>query len=250
MSSNNNGSTGSSLGCGISDPATTTAPEDVALPIAEIKGHHGTAFWNLDRSAHALITGPAGSGKSVALAQLRAEAARCGIVTFRLDPNGPPQTATVPGPQRIARTDAEIVEVIEHLHELMVHRYGQLKRGELGSSSDLAPIVVLIDDVGAVLGRSRSISAERLSSLIARGRSVRIHLCLAAQRAGDVPTQMRDNIQFRFSLTKITQADAIQVWGDAHTGTELPSDVPGRGIITTPDGPKEAQVYQLPNPGA
>ena len=36
------------------------------------------------------------------------------------------------------------------------------------------------------------------------------------------------------------------MWDDAHIGTEVPADIPGRGTISTPVGPREAQVYKLP----
>lgn len=249
MNVNNNGTT-SPLGRSILHPPTITAPGDLALPIAQIEDHPGTAFWDLDLDPHALITGAAGCGKSVALALIGAEATRRGIATFHLDPKGPPRSSTtLPDPQRIASTEAEIVEVIEHLHDLMKQRYSQLKQGDL-ESSDLAPVVVLVDELVTVLGRNWSISAERLSSLITLGRSAQIHLCVVAQRPGDVPAQTRDSIRFRLTLGKSTRADAIQMWGDAHTGTELSAHGPGRGTITTPEGPREAQMYRLPDPTA
>lgn len=248
-------------------PQPITPANHLKLSAAAIAGRLEPGTWDLDgKTPHGLITGETGGGKSYAFLVLAVEALRRGIPVFGIDPKKIELMALEnwPGMERLGVEAPEMADIITYLHDLMMHRYTLLRRRQL-QRRDLQPILVLLDELlilqkalndhwalqkarEGIKGGKDHPAIGMLISLIVLARSARIHLCFGVQRpqATLFDEGARDSIRFRLSLGSLTQEGAIQMWGDAHTGTDVPADVPGRGTISTPAGPKEAQVYRLP----
>lgn len=237
------------------------------LQVAQAAGLADPASWNLDgKTPHALVTGETGGGKTYAFLNLAVEALRRGIPVIGVDPKMVELMAMEewPGFERLATDPAEMAEVIAYLHDLMMYRYHLIRTRQL-RRADLWPIVAFLDELlilqevlndhwarekaeKGIKGGSQHPAIRLIVRMAALARTARVHLAVGVQRpqATLFPEGARDNFRFRLSLGSLSAEGAQQMWDDAHIGTEVPADIPGRGTISTPVGPREAQVYKLP----
>lgn len=244
-----------------------TAGNRFQIQCAAVAGQLAPATWNLDgKTPHAMVTGETGGGKTYAFLNLAVELLRRGIPIFGIDPKKIELMSMEgwPGLEQLATDPEAAVQVIEYLHDLMMWRYTLIQDRKI-RRSDLWPVVVFLDELlilqdelndhwamvkarDGIKGGKDHPAIRKIIRMAALARSARIHLCVGVQRpqATLFPEGARDNFRFRLSLGALTQEGAIQMWGDAHTGTDVPTDIPGRGTISTPTGPREAQVFKLP----
>lgn len=248
-------------------PELITDANRFTIPVAAVAGQLARAGWNLEgKTPHGIVTGETGGGKTYAFLNLAVELLRRGIPVFGIDPKKIELMSLEgwPGLERLATDPAAAVAIIDYLYDLMMWRYTLIRQRTI-RRSDLWPVVVFLDELlilqdelndywaevkvtQGIKGGKDHPALRKLIRMAALARSARIHLITGVQRpqATLFPEGARDNFRFRLSLGRLTQEGALQMWGDPNTGTDVPSDIPGRGTISTPNGPKEAQVFRLP----
>lgn len=107
--------------------------------------------------------------------------------------------------------------------------------GGLDESTPLPRLVVVVDEFQAMIERFPDLGPV-IGDIAARGRSLGVHLVLAAQRPnGVVREQVTANCPIRVSLRVMHRADSVAVVGvDAAAAIE--PGIPGRGIVDPGDG--------------
>ena len=100
---------------------------------------------------------------------------------------------------------------------------------------ELARLVIVVDEFQAMIERFPDLGAV-IADIAARGRSLGLHLVLAAQRPnGVVREQVTANCAIRVSLRVMQRADSLAVVG-SEAAAEIAPDTPGRGIVDRGDG--------------
>ena len=100
---------------------------------------------------------------------------------------------------------------------------------------ELARLVIVVDEFQAMIERFPDLGAV-IADIAARGRSLGLHLVLAAQRPnGIVREQVTANCAIRVSLRVMQRSDSLAVVG-TESAAEIAPDTPGRGIIDRGDG--------------
>ena len=100
---------------------------------------------------------------------------------------------------------------------------------------ELARLVIVVDEFQAMIERFPDLGSV-IADIAARGRSLGLHLVLAAQRPnGVVREQVTANCAIRVSLRVMQRADSLAIVG-SELAAEIAPDTPGRGIIDRGDG--------------
>ena len=199
---------------------------------------------------HALVAGTTGSGKSefllawiVALAAAHAPAR----VSFLLvDFKGGAAFEPVRGLPHVTGIvtdldESEAERAVQSLRAELTHRETVLARSGardiagLADGVELARLVIVVDEFQAMLERFPALGTI-IADIAARGRSLGVHLVLASQRPnGVVREQVSANCAIRVSLRVLQRADSEAVVGTP-SASEIPPDLPGRGVIDPGDG--------------
>jgi S-DNA-T family DNA segregation ATPase FtsK/SpoIIIE len=117
-----------------------------------------------------------------------------------------------------------------------------------GDGGGPLPSLVVVVDEFATLRAELPDFVDALVDLARRGRSLGVHLVLATQRPGGVVSDaIRANCSLRVALRVQEPAESCDVV-DVPTAAALPPGVPGRAVLRR--GPGDAQVLQVPFPGA
>src|SRR5262249_5749828 len=89
----------------------------------------------------------------------------------------------------------------------------------------------------------------KINQIAAMSRTAGMHIVIGVQRpdAAFFGDGARDNFGFRVSLGALYPQGAYMLWGNYHTGTDLPA-VQGLCTATSPSGPVRAKVLFTPNP--
>jgi hypothetical protein len=158
-----------------------------------------------------------------------------------------------------------MVEIVEDAFAEMHARYDQIDRG-VASEDDFRRILLILDEYYVFVEqvnawwrlnrpqgdrRSSHPVLDTVGELAAMARGASIHLLLGVQRPDSThfPAGARDNFRFRVSLAELSPEGNRMMWErEARELPRLPSDVPGRAVISTPRGPRLAQVFWTPNP--
>ena len=208
----------------------------------------GNEVIDFTKTAHVLIGGATGSGKTVLLQSLLAMLIRLGCCVYICDFKG-----GIDFPDRIW-DEAEIVITYDDLIEMLERVIAELedrKRmfliegvrniGEYNALRDcekLPHIVIASDEVAEMLDRigRKDIKdkidkvTELLSTIARLGRAYGIHLILATQRpdATVIPGQIKNNLTYR----ACGRADKTlsQIVIDSTAAADIPPETPGRFI--------------------
>jgi hypothetical protein len=199
-----------------------------------------------------LLGGEPGAGKSTALSLLVATAALDRSARlWLLDGKLVELSAWVPCAQRLAGPDiADAIELLRELRSVMEDRYPELlARGQrkIAQGDDLALHVVACDELAFYLTaedrKQRTVFAELLRDLVARGRAAGVIVAAATQKpaADVVPSALRDLFGFRLALRCNTPqaSDTILGQGWASAGYSAASIAPGHrgvGYLLAEDG--------------
>lgn len=169
-----------------------------------------------------------------------------------------------PNVQIVATSVPEQVVVIYKAWEEMERRYAQIEAGE-ASEDDFEPLIVVLDEYRDFYGivaewyagikitgmPARCPVLEKVSSIVRKGRSARVHLILGTQRpdADVLGGEMRDNFGTRISLGPLSPQGAMMMWENPHLGVSLPRGIAGRATAVSDDSrPLEVQAYWTPDP--
>lgn len=119
--------------------------------------------------------------------------------------------------------------------ERVLARAGSRDIRSLDHDIELARLVIVVDEFQAMIERFPDLGAV-IADIAARGRSLGLHLVLAAQRPnGVVREQVTANCAIRVSLRVMQRSDSLAVVG-TESAAEIAPDTPGRGIIDRGDG--------------
>jgi hypothetical protein len=223
-----------------------------------------TISWHLGGATpHALIIGPTGGGKTTLIRCLAITAAAAGVEVICCDPkrielNG---IRGYPGVTHVATRLDDMVRVFNRVYTEMNNRTEAIENGKV-TIGELRPILFIIDEylfladcladewkkTPGKKGEHPALGQMRRLGVLARG--VKIHLCVGMQRpdAAFLGGALRDQFQFRVSLSKLSRQGAEMLWLNSVTGTDLPVDIQGRCIAHTATGPTETQCWKVPDP--
>ncbi|MFB9310407.1 S-DNA-T family DNA segregation ATPase FtsK/SpoIIIE [Agromyces hippuratus] len=202
------------------------------------------------RGPHALVAGTTGSGKSEFLlawiVALSAAHPPARVSFLLVDFKGGAAFEPVRGLPHVTGIvtdldDSEAERAVLSLRAELTHRETVLARAGardiagLDDGVDLARLVIVVDEFQAMIERFPDLGAV-IGDIAARGRSLGVHLVLASQRPnGVVREQVTANCPIRVSLRVLQRSDSEAVVGTA-SASEIPSDLPGRGVVDPGDG--------------
>lgn len=249
--------------------AKRTAGE-LVLPLAY--DEYGNLLgWQLTHTTrpHALVVGPTGGGKTVAIMGLALAAARAGVEIRGIDPKyielrglrgWPNVTALATGASVPA-----MAKIIDDTYAEMHARYAAIEAGTV-AEDDFRRILLILDEYYVFVEqanawwkenrpkgdrRSSHPVIDTVGQLAAMARGASIHLLLGVQRPDSAffPSGARDNFRFRVALAELSPEGTRMMWERAARELpRIPADTAGRAIISSALGPVLAQVFWTPNP--
>ncbi|MGJ5671754.1 FtsK/SpoIIIE domain-containing protein (plasmid) [Rhodococcus aetherivorans] len=232
-----------------------------------------TMVWDVSTRSnkpHCLIVGPTGGGKTSVIRTLLTEAARRGIPFVGVDPKMIELDGLegYPGCGAIVYDAVRAAMLVRALHAEMMARNHYVHVNKI-EPSELPLLIAVLDEFFILSGKWQRLAKtgdeetrEQLKELDPLGawadlavlaRSAGIRLLLGVQRPdaslfGASSGNARDNFGTRISLGNLSQDGALMMWGDAHVGRDVDTSIPGRGMVTAPDGtPVSAQMWWTPN---
>ncbi|MGR0320109.1 FtsK/SpoIIIE domain-containing protein [Agromyces sp. ZXT2-3] len=231
--------------------AAESGPADRStLAVAVGGGRGGPVEIDLVAGPHALVAGTSGSGKSELLvAWITALAARYPpdrVAFLLVDFKGGAAFEPVRRLPHVAglvtdldeeeaeRAVASIRAELRH-RERVLAAAGARRIADLADSVVLPRLVVVVDEFQAMIERFAGLGAV-VADVAARGRSLGVHLVLAAQRPnGVVREQVSANCGIRVSLRVLDRSDSIAVVGSDRAAA-LDARRPGRAVVDRGDG--------------
>ncbi|UNZ22294.1 FtsK/SpoIIIE domain-containing protein [Streptomyces sp. 891-h] len=254
-------------------PTNVYFPADLAMEYGTLPyavGEDGTfRTWVLgSKNPHHLVVGPTGSGKTVLIRSLVLSAVLQGIPVVLCDPKRTEYLDFADFPGVTLVTDiGDIAEAIMAAGRLMDQRYEEIQAGVTPAGQHgkflfiLDEFMVFKDQVNTlwaeekrreeIRGPKDHPCLDRWGNIVVMGRTAEMHAVLGLQRpdAEIVKGALRDSFRKRTALDQHTRETAIMMWGNARTGTDLPS-VQGRGMSETGRGPEEVQGLRVVPPTA
>jgi DNA segregation ATPase FtsK/SpoIIIE, S-DNA-T family len=247
-------------------PPVVTAETRWKIPLA-VDEDGATVTWHLRGTGpHLLVIGKTGQGKTVLMNGVVMELAVRSWPVWICDPKRIEFLGLRgwPNVQIVATSVPDQVVVINQAWTEMEHRYALIESGQ-AVEEDFEPLILVLDeyrDFYGIVGEwyagvkvtgmpTRCPVLEKLSSLVRKGRSARVHVVLGLQRpdADVLGGEMRDNFGTRVSLGPLSPQGAMMMWESAHLGVALPRGIAGRGTAVSDDArPVEVQTYWTPDP--
>ncbi|MRX42773.1 FtsK/SpoIIIE domain-containing protein [Agromyces kandeliae] len=238
-----------SIGLGELLPAPDPTADRSSLAATVGVGTAGPLVIDLVSGPHALVAGTSGSGKSELLvAWIAAMAARYApdrVAFLLVDFKGGASFEPVRGLPHVTGlvTDLdedEAARAVESIRAELRHRERVLAAArvrsivELPAEAVLPRLVVVVDEFQAMIERFGELGAV-MADVAARGRSLGVHLVLAAQRPnGVVREQVSANCGIRVSLRVLERADSVAVLG-VERAARLDPARPGRALVDVGD---------------
>lgn len=220
----------------------------------------GVEIIDLNRTAHVLIGGATGSGKTVLLRTILIMLIHRGCDVIICDFKGgidfPEEiwnqaSLITTYDSLINNLENVIMELENRKREFLLYGVKNIEEyNELGDTERMTHIAVATDEVAEMLDRTGRKDekakidkvTEMLSTIARLGRAYGIHLVLATQRpdASIIPGQIKNNMTYR----ACGHADKVlsQIVIDSTDASEIPADSPGRFIT---DAGEEFQARML-----
>lgn len=262
--------------------AAPALPARAPLPVAQLHDwpdrdripfgvtHHGAIVsWDTTASAHMLLAGATGAGKTTTGRAIVLAAILLGWDVRVCDPKRDEDWAWLanwPG-ATVATTLEQMHQVISDTHELMEHRSAQ--RWEAAThrqpSPALRPVLLYVDELADLFMRSRN-TASKLAReadelrgdcqflfgrIAAKGRAPRVHLVGATQRpsAQVLDGDAKFNLQMRVGLGNLDPVAGRIIFTNAHISDDVDLDdatggaIRGRGIVAPGAELIDAQMF-------
>lgn len=176
------------------DLLKTNPKHDGILPFLLGETDDGKILWtDMSKNPHMLVAGSTGSGKSVLLHNMIANAINVGKVhLFLVDPKGvefsaydtPKMSGLI---KQVVYDYSTVIEMLEHIVEIMDDRYEMLRALELQSIDQspkiFDPILIIIDEVSDLMlkdGKEKRFE-NLIIQLAQKSRAAGIYLLLATQ---------------------------------------------------------------------
>lgn len=238
------------------------------IPVGKMGGSK-TAFWNPVTSPNLLLSGPAGSGKSIIERSLIFHCLQhpdkwriLGIDLKRVELL--PYAKYSPVVVGIATEFEDALEICRYACDEMMDRYKKMEELGINNYRDLpdAPpaIMFLVDEAGVVLsmsgvktdeGKAENKIKSEISMLLTKiarlGRAGGVHLVLATQRpdASILSKELRNRLTTKIVAGRV---DAIhsRMALDNEEASRIPWHVRGRGYIQTHDDGGQFQSAYAP----
>lgn len=199
---------------------------------------NGGTFAAFLESAHVLIAGTTGSGKSTFVENLLSEIDKSGAKYAIIDIKRVSLSRWEPGAIAYARTPKDAENVLRGASEYMERIYKSL---EAEGAQEYAgkPVYIIIDELADLLTGNGIQATERirreLLHLLRLGRAANIHVIAATQSPNrkTIPAEMVANFTHRVGLRCISQIESRQIIG-AKGCEDLPKI--GYCIVRDPDG--------------
>ncbi|GAA1056377.1 hypothetical protein GCM10017608_28690 [Agromyces luteolus] len=239
-----------SIGLGGLLPAPDPTADRSSLSATIGVGADGPVAIDLVAGPHAIVAGTSGSGKSELLvAWIAAMAARYApdrvaflLVDFKGGAAFEPVRVLPHAVGLVTDLDEdEAARAVESIRAELRHRERVLAESgarsitELSGAVTLPRLVVVVDEFQAMMERFAELGAV-VADVAARGRSLGVHLVLAAQRPnGVVREQVSANCGIRMSLRVLDRADGVAVLG-VDGAERLDPSRPGRALVDPGDG--------------
>lgn len=252
-------------------------PTGVQLPPLDLSEPHkfqlglaGTGeaiVWDLKRSPHMLVAGPTGFGKTQVMISVALQIAARGWRCWICDPKWTefPGLANWPNVEIVATSLEEQVAVF-YAARAEMQRRNELIRTRQATKGSFEPLFVFVDEfweLGDDLAEwyddirsdgmppaTKCPVPKQIQSVVRKGRTAGVHLILGTQStaAEIMTTRLRDQFTCRVSVGPLGRELAVQMWRNAHVGTNLPL-IPGRAIMVDEKGRHvEAQAFWAPDP--
>ena len=226
-------------------------------------GANGEVAWEPSFTPHMLITGGAGSGKSIVqrsiflhLLQHKDKWSCVGI-----DPKGVEFTPykEYEVVQEVATNLSDSVPLLRNVEQELHERYALMEKEGVSHftylSSPPKALLVMIDLLTYILAPfpEDSVVTEQkktvegiLSTIVKQGRAAGIHLVCDMQRADSaiLPSDIKDNFGARIACGRMDKLGSMTTLG-SDSAMHLPA-VRGRGIFRTYQEEKEFQMYYAP----
>lgn len=233
-----------------------------------------TVVWNPPSSSHLLLSGPAGSGKSVIERNIIFHCLQhpnrwrvLGVDFYRVEFSRYEKYS--PAVLGIAKDLEEAVEACRFAREEMLKRYEEMEKLEVNNYQDLpyAPygIIFIIDEISHLLAISgvktnegkaedalRNEAAMILLDIARLGRAAGIHLVLASQRPDSsiLNAEFKANMSTRIVMGRVDALHSQLVLGNEEATQKTPltfqdgryRDIRGRGYIQSSGKGKRFQA--------
>lgn len=177
--------------------------------------------WNISKQPHALVTGVTGSGKSMFINYLFQQFQNLHSEIYTIDPKYADLYMLSKkhlDSENYADNVEQGLELLTKLNQRLTLRQKILthkqKIGLDAYQDDMRPIVLFFDELAAFkeelsTKKERDAFMSSLKSLVLKGRSAGITMVLSLQKplAEDIPTSVRDQMNFKLVLGKNTSED-------------------------------------------
>lgn len=225
-----------------------------------------TTAWCPRKDPHHMLVGPTGSGKTNTIRTQVFQFTAMGWPVWVADGKGIEFIGlrSWPNVQIVATTLTDQIAVLYRAKQLMEHRYRMIEEGR-SAPGEFEPLLLVLDEWVIMRGRlqdwwvrnkpkgapSKCPVVEWVGELLRMARSAQIHLIFGLQRpdAEYFGADMRDNIQQRTAMGKLSPEGARMVWEKPHIGISVPRNKKGRATSTNRAGqPVEVQTFYTPDP--
>lgn len=222
-------------------------------------GVDGEIYWDLRSSPHLLITGGSGSGKTVAvqniLAQAVTEPHRFDVIL--VDPKKHVEYEEIieqnPEGFTLGSTLEELDQALYKAHSAMFARLAMIQAGELEPGEQSSHLLVAVEVLSSYLDYSNNEEERRmqerimwrLTAIAQKGRAVGVNLLLTDQFINKkfMTSTLLNNLTSRCVMGRVSTVQSVLALGsDIATKTH---PVRGRGVMWNIDSeePKLVQIY-------
>lgn len=211
--------------------------------------------------SHMLICGVTGFGKSYFINYIIAMASYKGAVLFLNDPKNSDLALLsnyIPEENVAVRTE-DIIAQVKKVREIMDERYERINELKVGTKDinqmfndfDVPMIMLVLEEMGALVAslsrKQKDEFNDHLKQILLQGRQAGVQVLLVTQQpnTNNIPSEIRDQCNFRVFLgNPKTQAKSM-IFGDNHEYMERTYDV-GEGLYMLEGKTQDPKLIQTP----
>lgn len=198
-------------------------------------------FINWNKEYHAVISGVTGSGKTMLIEYLIANAKNANWDIRILDPKQS-DLARIKDTEQIAVAD-EKDEMLSLLHESVKEMQHAQKQYKEDPAVDLVPHLIVVDELAALKAMLDRKEQQQLSNDLKQiallGRQAKFHLVIGVQQANanNIPTEIREQMGIKILLGNSTNEERKFLFSECKIN--VPIESVGQGLISVNSLPVE-----------